>query len=79
LGISGVYETQKDIVEELILKAKVYTPSYRAALIKNFPDVFTSSSLSNRIIIGNYSQKDEIHKRPMSKFIQDIATQLELI
>jgi hypothetical protein len=77
--IKGIYETQKDIVEELILKALIYTPNYKKTLIENFPKIFNDVNLSNRLIVGNYVQSDEIHRRPMAKFIQDIAKQIKLI
>lgn len=78
--IQGIYDTQKDIIEELILKKEIYTKSYKHTLKSSFPKLFNNStSLSNRIIIGNYSFADEIHKRPMAKFTQDIASQLKLI
>ena len=77
--IEGIYETQKDLVEELILKAKIYDDSYKQTLIKSFPKLFTNASLSNRFFLGNYIDPEDIHKRPMAKFVQDIARQLELI
>jgi hypothetical protein len=66
-------------VEELILKAKIYTKTYKKALLKSFPKLLTSVNLSNRLILGNYIDSNEIHKRPMAKFMQDIAQQLKLI
>lgn len=77
--VQGIYNTQKDLAEELIIKAQVYTEDYKKNLVTSFPDLFSYSSLSNRILIGNYSEPKEIHKRPMSKFTQDIARQLGLI
>lgn len=77
--IKGIYDTQKDIAEELILKAEIYTDTYKKSLIDAFPEIFTSSNLSNRLIIGSYSDENDIHKRAMSKFTQDIAKQLGLI
>lgn len=77
--IEGIYETQKDVVEELIIKAQIYNSSYKDTLIKSFPDLFTSASLANRVIIGNYCEPQEIHMRPMAKFVQDIAREIGLI
>lgn len=78
--IQGIYDTQKDIVEELIIKKQIYNNTYIRTLKDSFPSLFNNStSLSNRIIIGNYSFADEIHKRPLAKFTQDIARQLKLI
>lgn len=78
-SIEGIYNTQKDLAEELILKAEVYTKSYKETLVKSFDKIFSNTSITNRIIIGNYSEEDEIHNRPMAKITQDIAKQLGLI
>lgn len=72
--IEGIYNTQKDIAEELILKSKIYTESYKKSLQESF-----KLNIGKRIIIGNYSEEDEIHNRPMAKFTQDIAKQLGLV
>lgn len=77
--IEGIYQTQKDLVEELIAKAMIYDDAYKRTLIKSFKKIFNDANLSNRVLIGNYIYPDEIHKRPMAKFTQDIAKQLKLI
>lgn len=77
--INGIYDTQKDVAEELILKARIYNKPYKQMLINAFPKLFSDQSMSNRIIIGNYMESENIHKRPMAKFTQDIAEQLGLI
>lgn len=77
--IQGIYNTQKDLVEELIIKSIVYNAQYKKNITNSFPELFTQASLSNRILIGNYSELEDIHKRPMAKFTQDIARQLNLI
>ncbi len=77
--IEGIYNTQKDIAEELILKSKIYSKAYQNSLIKAFPSIFNNASLSNRLFIGNYCKEDEIHKRPVSKLMQDLAKDLDLL
>ena len=75
-NIKGLYETQKDVIEELFWKAKAY-PDERIEELSNLlklPD-----SVIRRMVIGNYIDKEDIHKRPLSKFQQDIARQLGLI
>ena len=78
-SIEGIYETQKDLAEELILKAEIYTKSYKETLVKSFKEIFSNTNITNRIIIGNYAEENEIHNRPMAKFTQDIAKQLGLL
>ena len=77
--IHELYQTQLDIVEELIHKKEVYTKLYRDALNEQFEDLFPDKALIKRLIIGNYDKADEVHKRPMAKFMQDIARDLKLI
>jgi hypothetical protein len=77
--IQGIYDTQKDLAEELILRAEAYTEQYRRKLKDNYPQLFTTPGIFNRVLLGNYSSEDDIHKRPMAKFTFDIAKQLGLI
>ncbi|MEN4759883.1 HNH endonuclease [Chryseobacterium sp. C39-AII1] len=77
--IEGIYETQKDIAEELIIKSKIYTEKYKQSLITSFDQLYKKGSIGSRIIIGNYIEENEIHNRPLAKFTQDIAIQVGLL
>lgn len=77
--ITGIYDLFGDIAEEICIKAQTYTEKYRQSLIQEFPTVFGNKNLSDRIILGNYATDGEIHKRPLSKFMQDIAKEVGLI
>jgi hypothetical protein len=70
--IGGIYHTQRDIVEELILRRRIYNDSYKATLIDGLPQLFNLSDLSDRTLLGNYTEVKDIHKRPLAKFMQDI-------
>lgn len=74
--IKGLYDTQKDIVEELIWKAKAY-PEVRIDELSKLLKLPTS--VIRRMVLGNYVDIEDIHKRPLAKFTQDIARQLKLI
>lgn len=78
-AIQGIYDTQKDIAEELIHKAKVYTDAYNQSLINNYSKLFPDKSVLDKLIVGNYADSAEVFKRPMAKYSQDIAKQLGLI
>ena len=78
-SINAIYDTQKDIAEEVITKHLIYNDSYRKDLKYKFSKNKISDSLINRYILGNYVEKSEIHKRPMSKFMQDIGKDIGLI
>jgi 5-methylcytosine-specific restriction endonuclease McrA len=77
--IQGIYDTQKDVAEELILKSAIYTEKYKDTLVKDFPRIFNDASVINRLLVGNYTNENEMHRRPLSKFTQDLARQLKLI
>jgi hypothetical protein len=77
--ISKLYETQTDLAEEIIWRSKIYSESYQETLKKSFAKLSLKQSDFKRFIIGNYYKQEDIHKRPMSKLVQDIARQLKLI
>ena len=77
--IQKIYDAQKDIGEELVWKQKANPKIYRRLLNKTFNKIFPDPSIIDRMIIGNYSKPEEIFKRPMAKYSQDIARQLKLI
>lgn len=77
--ISEIYNTQKDLAEELLLKAVIYNKEYKQTLIDNFNKAVPKTELFNRFLVGNYTEPEEIHKRPMAKFMQDIAKDVGLI
>jgi|25_taG_2_1085351.scaffolds.fasta_scaffold00801_5 5-methylcytosine-specific restriction endonuclease McrA len=77
--IQKVYDSQRDIGEELVWKHKANPEVYRNMLNKTFSKIFPDQSVIDRMLIGNYSNPDEIFKRPIAKYTQDIARQLKLI
>lgn len=79
--IQEIYETQKDIIEELVYLKKIYNHGHKSSLmrISKNKGLFPDEAFIDRLVIGNYSKPDEFHKRPFSKFTQDIARDLELI
>jgi 5-methylcytosine-specific restriction endonuclease McrA len=78
-AISGIYSAQKDVAEELLYKAKIYTKHYKEGMLKQFASLISDKDFLDRLIIGNYSKEEDILKRPLAKFTQDIASQLGLI
>lgn len=81
-AVKEIYETQKDLAAEIIAKSEIYNESYKTVLQNSFSKLYGKGKQSinfNRIILGNYTEPKDIHKRPMSKFTQDIAKQLKLL
>lgn len=79
LKIKEIYDTQKDVIEELIIKKLMYDKDNRKSLYNSFSKLQLHPDLYLRTLVGNYAKKHEIHKRPMSKFMQDIARDLGII
>jgi hypothetical protein len=78
--IEGIYNTQKDIAEELILKSMIYNQKYLEGLRYSFKKLYRDKiPMVERLLVGNYTNEKDIHKRPMSKFTMDLARQLKLI
>jgi hypothetical protein len=77
--IKPVYETQKDIIEEMIWKSEVYTGPMKDKLVTSIGNLYHDRTVIDRILIDTFPKPHEIHKRPMSKFRADIAKQLKLI
>jgi hypothetical protein len=78
-NIKEIYDLQKDIAEELLHKLEVYNNSYKETLVNSFKKLFPDQSMINRLLIGNYEKSSEMLKRPMAKFVQEIARDIELI
>lgn len=78
--IEGIYATQKDLAEELVLKSIIYNENYLKSLRNSFTKLYPNKiPMAERLLVGNYTRVKDIHKRPMAKFTQDIAKQLKLI
>lgn len=79
LHITQIYNEHKDVAEEVIWKTLAYKRSYvkgwRNAIKKAVP----SQAHINRFILGTYDRPEDIHKRPLTDFAQNIARQLGLI
>lgn len=78
-AILPLYNTQKDIAEEMIWKLEMYSNSRLNELETLLSGLNYSKEEIKRMIVGNYTEVVDIHKRPMSKFMQDIAKDLNLI
>ena len=77
--LDKLYNKHKDHVLELIVKSKLkYTKKYREYL-HNYKNLTFTDKEIDRMILGNYSTTNEIHKRPLAKLYQDIGKELGLI
>ena len=80
LHIEEIYEQHKDIAEEVLWKRLAYNRSYRVATTTTFGwKRMLSKHEVNRFILGTYDKPDEVHRRPMTKLVQDLAKDLGMI
>ena len=70
-----LYQNHTDIVIEIILKYVRYPKSY----VKELASLGYTSDEIYRFIFSNYLYDNELNKRPLSKLIRDIATELNLL
>ncbi|OFX75301.1 MAG: hypothetical protein A2X12_06150 [Bacteroidetes bacterium GWE2_29_8] len=77
--LDKIYQQHSDHVLELVIKSKVaYSSKYRTYL-HSYKGLKFNDAEIDRMILGNYSKEDEIHKRPLAKMYQDIGKELGLI
>lgn len=78
-NLENLYSLHNDHVLELIIKRKIkYSKKYREYL-HNYNGLKFSNKEIDRLILGNYSEEKDIHKRPLAKLYQDIGKELGLI
>lgn len=78
--LNDLYATHDDHAMELIFKSQIkYPTTYREFLQTAFSGLNFSSDEIDRLIIGNYANKADFHKRSLSKLYHDIAKELNLI
>lgn len=78
-NIQEIYEAQKDLLEELIIKSLMYNQTYKDQLRKTFSKLSLTDKLFERVLVGNYVDDKDINKRPLSKIMMDVARDLKII
>lgn len=78
LFLRDLYQHHKDIVEEIIYKAKDYKVGYYKNLLSAYKIRGLSKSEIHRMIFGNYIAIEDYGKRPLSKLTADILKQLKI-
>ncbi|MEI6348879.1 MAG: hypothetical protein WCP69_13105 [Bacteroidota bacterium] len=72
-------QCHKDYVKEIIQKAIIYSPKYSENLYQNWEDVFNNKNEAKRLMLGNYTNIEDLENRPLAKLTKDIAEELNLI
>lgn len=79
LHLTVKYKEHTDVIEEIIWKRQIYNASFVTSLGKSLPGLLINTSDIKRFIMGTYCDEEDIHKRPLSKMVQDIGKQLGLL
>lgn len=78
--LRGIYDNHIDHIEELIERKLKYNNSYKASLESKFGEIVGNiENIDNRLELGTYTNDEGIYKRPLSKFLQDINEQLDML
>ena len=72
--IEELYQTHKDVAQEIIRKCQYFGKGYAKSLATAFPaDLFQDESEIYRMVFENYLDEEDFGKRPLSKMTRDIA------
>lgn len=77
-ALTKLYNEHIDYVKEIIDKAQAYNHSYYNSLIDSYRGLGKQEADIDRFVWGNYLEKAEHEKRPLSKLTKDILRQLEI-
>jgi hypothetical protein len=78
-SIQAIHDTQKDVIGELMIKSHIYNAANKEQMRESFKNISLDEKLFERVILGNYVEDKDIHKRPFSKLMMDIARDLHII
>lgn len=77
-GIESIYNEHIDVIEEMMWRAKFYDSAIVSSMVWLFGKRRPVVDIA-RFKLGTYAGEDEIHRRPLTKMMQDVGKQLELI
>lgn len=81
--LTGIYQRHTDIVKEIYYKAYAYKEGGKEALMKiadkKGRKIFNDESEIQKMLLANYTLDEDINKRPLTKFMQDMARNSGLI
>ena len=79
-NLKPLYDEHKDVIAELLQKRVIYSDSYIDELVREYEGtLFKNREDLLRLITCGYVSDEDLHKRPLSKLIKDISTELGII
>lgn len=77
-ALQELYQQHIDYITEVIDKAYAYNKAYYIGLVEDFSKLGKTPSEINKLIFGNYIDKSENQKRPLSKLTSDLLKNIGL-
>lgn len=78
--LDDLYDRHKDLALEMIQKAATYDDAYLDDLLRRYEGtLFKNREDLLRHIFGAYVGEGELHKRPLSKLVRDMARELGML
>lgn len=75
--LDALYSKHGDIVEELVIRHRIYTPELWNSLNEAFKELNLTQEEVKRMRWGNYTELDSLDHRPLAKLTRDIVKELE--
>lgn len=79
LHITDIYNEHRDVAEEVLWKYIAYKSSYVKGWKNIIKKAVPSMAEVNRFILGTYDDPKDVHKRPLTDMVQNVARTLGLI
>lgn len=77
--LEELYSNHKDYASEIMKKANLYNDDRISIIFDEFEDLFESREEIIRLIFSNYINKDDLHRRPLSKLTKDICNEFGIM
>lgn len=77
--LDELYQNHQDYAKEIVYKARIFSDSQIEEYLREYRQLFSSKSELYQIIYGNYLEKEDQGKRPLSKLTQDLLIELHVI
>ena len=78
LHIENIYQEHQDVAEEVIWRKMIYNDSFQESLKKLLMERNFTDEEIDRFILGSYFEEKDIHKRPLTKLMQDVFKSCEV-
>lgn len=72
LHIESIYAEHRDVAANVIWRKRIYNDAFRKSMQPLFEDNNFTEDEIDRFILGTYFEDEDIHKRPLTKLMQDV-------